>query len=57
MAKKPQSFADKVAKVRGSKRNMAKLVVAEKKPNGSYSFRTRMVDAGSVKDELANAKA
>jgi len=57
MAKKPQSFADKVAKVRGSKRNMAKLVVAEKKPNGSYSFRTRMVDVESVKAELANAKA
>lgn len=57
MAKKPQSFADKVAKVRGTKRNMAKLVVAEKKPNGSYSFRTKMVDAESVKTELSAARS
>jgi len=57
MAKKPQSFADKVAKIRGSKRTMAKLVIAEKKSNGHYSFRTRMVEVDSVKDELAAAKS
>jgi hypothetical protein len=57
MAKKPQSFADKVAKVRGSRRNMAKLVIAEKKPNGNYSFRTRMVDADSVKAEISAARS
>jgi len=57
MAKKPQSFADKVAKIRGSKRNMAKLVVSEKKPNGNYSFRTRMVDVQNIKDEIKAARS
>lgn len=56
MAKKPQSFADKVAKNRGAKRSMAKLVVAEKKSNGHYSFRTRMVDVDNVKEEISAAK-
>jgi len=57
MAKKPQSFADKVAKTRGLTRNMAKLVVAVKKPNGHYSYRTKMVDSTTVKDEIAAAKS
>jgi hypothetical protein len=56
MAKKPQSFADKVAKNRGTGRKMAKLVIAEKKANGHYSFRTRMVEADKVREELASSK-
>jgi hypothetical protein len=57
MAKKPQSFADKVAKNRGAKKAMAKLVIAERKPNGHYSFRTKMVAAESVKEELASVRS
>lgn len=56
MAKKGKSFAEKVAKERGVAKKMAKLVIAEKKPNGHYSFRTRMVPADEAKAELAKAK-
>ncbi len=57
MAKKPQSFADKVAKTRGAAKTMAKLVIAVKKPNGHYSYRTKMVDTANVKQELDAAKS
>ena len=57
MAKKQQSFADKVAKHGGEAKKMAKLIVAEKKGNGHYAFRTRMVYADDVKDEIKRAKA
>lgn len=52
MAKK-QSFGDKVRKAKAEARRMAKIVVAEKKANGHYSFKHRMVDASDVKDEIA----
>lgn len=57
MAKKQQSFAEKVAKNRGAARSMAKLVISEKKPNGAYSFRTKMVDVTNVSKEIAELKS
>ena len=38
-------------------RSMAKIVVAAKKQNGHYEFRSKMVDADQVQDELKAAKA
>jgi len=35
---------------------MAKLVVAEKRDNGSYGFRQKIVPLGDVEDELEAAK-
>ena len=57
MAKKQQSFAEKVAKTRGTGKTMAKLVISEKKANGHYRFKTRMVDVKSVKEEIEAAKS
>ena len=37
--------------------NMAKVVVAEKKENGQYSFRQKMVPLDQVQDELKAARA
>lgn len=56
MAKKSQSFADKVARHGGESRKMAKLVIAEKKPNGHFSFRTRMVPADDISSAIKKAK-
>lgn len=36
---------------------MAKIVVAEKKPNGQYRFRSKMVQADEVQNELKAAQA
>lgn len=33
-------------------RKMAKVMIAEKKPNGQYSFRTRVVELDAVQAEL-----
>lgn len=33
-------------------RKMAKVMIAEKKPNGQYSFRTKVVELDSVQAEL-----
>ncbi len=38
-------------------RNMAKLVVAEKKANGQYSFRQKMVSLDELQAELQAARA
>ena len=38
-------------------RNMAKVIIAAKKGNGHYEFRSRMVEVGQVQDELKAAKA
>lgn len=38
-------------------KQMAKIIVAAKKQNGNYEFRTKMVEASQVKEELAAAKA
>jgi hypothetical protein len=37
-------------------RKMAKLVVAEKRDNGSYGFRQKIVPLDDVKEELEAAK-
>lgn len=55
MAKK-QTFGDKVRKQRETARQMAKIVAAEKKSNGRYRFKEKMVDVDDVKDELNAAK-
>ncbi len=53
---KTQTFGDKVRKTRGAAKQMAKIVAAEKKANGHYSFRARMVSAEAVQDALNAAK-
>jgi hypothetical protein len=53
---KAQTFGDKVRKTRGSARQMAKIVAAEKKANGQYSFRARMVPADAVQQALKEAR-
>lgn len=37
-------------------RKMAKLVVAEKRENGSYGFRQKIIPLDDVEDELEAAK-
>lgn len=37
-------------------RKMAKLILAEKKENGNYQFRQKMVPLNDVKDELKAAR-
>lgn len=37
-------------------RNMAKLILAEKKENGNYQYRQKMVPVDSVQDELKAAR-
>jgi len=54
MAKK-QSFGDKVRKRRQERQVMAKLIIAEKKPNGSFRFREKMVPQQNVQAELKAA--
>ena len=51
MAKK-QSFGDKVLKRRQERKEMAKLIVAEKKSSGSFRFREKMVPRQDVQAEL-----
>lgn len=51
MAKK-QSFGDKVARQKATSKNMAKVITAERKANGQYRFKERMVVADRVQDEL-----
>ncbi|WP_456427177.1 DUF4295 family protein [Rhodocaloribacter sp.] len=55
MAKK-QSFGDKVRKQKEEARRMARVVLAEKKPNGQYRFRQKMVDMDEVQKELKAAR-
>ena len=57
MAKKSQSFAEKTARHGSGAKKMAKLVLSEKKPNGHFSFRTKMVSVDEVKSTLAQAKS
>lgn len=55
MAKK-QTFGDKVRRQRQAGKQMAKIVAAEKKPNGQYRFKMKMVNADDVSEELKAAK-
>lgn len=38
-------------------KQMAKLIVASRKDNGQFEFRSRMVEASQVQDELKAARA
>ena len=38
-------------------KQMAKIVMASKKANGQFEFRTRMVEADQVQDEIKAARA
>ncbi len=49
---KAQSFGDKIRKRKRTLRVMAKVVVAEKKPNGHYRYREKMVPLAEVDSEL-----
>ena len=53
---KTQSFGDKVRKRQQKRMVMAKLVMAEKKANGHYRFREKMVPLGDVQAELKAAR-
>jgi hypothetical protein len=55
MAKK-QSFGDKVLAQKREAKKLAKIVIAEKKPNGHYSYKHKMVHVDDLKAELAAAK-
>ena len=55
MAKK-QAFGDKVLRHKAEAKKMAKLVVSEKKSNGQYAFRYKMVHVDDVQNELKEAK-
>ena len=57
MAKKAQSFAEKTARHGGEVKVMAKLVLSEKKENGHFSFRTKMVPMDEVKSAIAQSKS
>ena len=37
-------------------KQMAKIIVASKKQNGNFEFRTKMVEASTVQDELQAAR-
>lgn len=56
MAKK-QAFGDKVRKQKEEARKMAKVVVAQKKANGQYSYRQKMVPLEALDAELAAARS
>ncbi|MDT0632018.1 hypothetical protein RQM47_01390 [Rubrivirga sp. S365] len=38
-------------------KQMAKIIVSSKKQNGQFEFRSKMVEAGNVQDELKAAQA
>lgn len=56
MAKK-QSFGDKVRRQKIETKKMAKLILSEKKANGHFRFKTKMVELGQVRDEIAAIKS
>jgi hypothetical protein len=55
MAKK-QTFGEKVLAQKRDAKKLAKIVVAEKKPNGHYSYKHKMVHVDDLQAELAAAK-
>lgn len=54
MAKK-QTFGDKVIAAKLAQRKMAKVIVSEKSPKGTISYREVTVDVDKVNDYLKNA--
>jgi hypothetical protein len=55
MAKK-QAFGDKVLKQKAESKKMAKIVVAERKENGQFRFRSKIVHVDTLQDELKAAR-
>jgi hypothetical protein len=55
MAKK-QSFGDKVLRQKAESRKMARIVVAEKKENGQFRFRSKMVHQDELQAEIKAAR-
>ena len=55
MAKK-QSFGDKVLRQKADAKKMAKIVVAERKDNGQFRFRSKMVHVDTVQQEIQAAR-
>ncbi|MGA0255123.1 MAG: DUF4295 domain-containing protein [Rhodothermales bacterium] len=55
MAKK-QTFGEKVLAQKRDAKKLAKIVVAEKKPNGHYSYKHKMVHVDDLQAELSAAK-
>ena len=55
MAKK-QSFGDKVLKQKADAKKMAKIVVAERKENGQFRFRSKMIHVDLVQQEIQAAR-
>ncbi len=57
MAKK-QRFGEKAAaKQSRARRQMAKVIISEKKPNGQYRFRERIVPVEEVSNVIKEASA
>ena len=56
MAKK-QSFGDKVLRSKAEAKKMARIVVAERKENGQFRFRSKMVNQDAVQEEIKAAKS
>ena len=56
MAKR-QSFGDKVRKQNATVKQMSKVILAEKKENGQYRFRSKMVPLDSVQDVISKARS
>ena len=54
MAKK-QTFGDKVLAAKLAQRKMAKVIISEKSPKGTISYRTLTVDADKVGDYFKNS--
>ena len=55
MAKK-QSFGDKVLKQKADAKKMARIVVSERKENGQFRFRSKMVHQDEVQSEIKAAR-
>ncbi|MCH8494901.1 MAG: DUF4295 domain-containing protein [Balneolales bacterium] len=55
MAKK-QTFGDKVVAAKLAQRKMAKVIISEKSPRGTISYREATIDADKVNDFINAAK-
>jgi hypothetical protein len=53
---KQQSFGDKVLKKRAESKKMARMVIAERKENGHFRFRSKMVSQEDIRDEIKAAR-
>ena len=53
---KTRTFGDKLRKSRGTGKRMARIIAAEKKPNGQIRFRVKVVPDDEVQRALSEAK-